>query len=176
MSHTTQVKTVPIKDISALKKALEELKKEGINVSLEEKAVPRMYYVNQLQKHMGLKSDVCDYVIRLPDSYYDIGLVKDEAAGGYTPVFDDYESAGHHPQSNTGRGAIKKFLGAPFAGKVEHWSGRRDDTEQTLHSIGKLMQAYTKHAAINAAVKAGHKVLGTTKDANGNIQLRLGVK
>lgn len=176
MSHTTQVKTVPIKDISALKKAIEELKKEGVNITLEEKAIPRMYYVNQLQKHMGLKSDVCDYVIRVNDAYFDVGLVKDEEAGGYTPVFDDYSRKGPNPLSRKGNGAIKKFLGAPFTGKVEHWSGRRDDTEQTLHSIGKLMQSYTKHAAINAAVKAGHTVLGTTKDKDGNVQLRLGVK
>ena len=176
MSHTTQVKTVPIKDIPALKKAIEELRKEGVNITLEENAIPRMYYQDQLQKHMGLKSDVCDYVIRVQDSYFDIGLVKDDAAGGYTPVFDDYGSPGPNPLSRKGRGAIKQFLGASFAGKAEHWSGRRDDTEQTLHSIGKLMQGYTKHAAINAAVKAGHNVLGTTKDKNGNIQLRLGVK
>jgi hypothetical protein len=175
MSHTTTVKSVPIKDIRALRAAINELKAKGVNIELEQNAVPRMYYANQLQKHMGRQSEVCDYVVRVKDAYYDIGLIK-EADGSFTPVFDDYNySSSSVPATKEGSGPIRDSLGAKFEGKVDHWSGARQDTEQTLHSIGKLLQGYTKHATIFAATQAGYQVQRAWTDSEGNVQLELNV-
>lgn len=161
MSHTTTVKSVPIRDIAALQAAVQELHDKGINLTLERNAVPRMFYKDQLQKHLGQSSETCDYVIKIHDADYDIGLLKQDD-GSYTPVFDDW------------RQSIAKQVGAPFAGKVEHWSGAKDDTEQTLHSIGQIIQSYTKHATINAAVSSGYVVEGTVEHQDGSIELIVG--
>jgi len=175
MSHTTEVKSVPIKDINALRAAVNELKAQGVNVELEANATPRMYYRDQLQKHMGRESEECDYVLRVKDAYYDVGFIKNED-GTYSPVFDDYNySSNSVPETKTGSGPIRDYLGAKFDGKVQHWSGRKDDTEQSLHSIGKVLQGYTKHATINAATQAGYQVQSAYTDADGNVQLDLKV-
>ena len=160
MSHTTEVKSVPIRDINAVRAAVAELKRQGINVELKQDAVPRMYYKDQMQRHMGRKSEVCDYVIELKDAKYDIALIKNDD-GTFSPVFDDWQKS------------IANQVGQKFDGKAEHWSGKKDDTEQSLHSIGKFLQSYSKHAAINAATAQGYRVNGSHTDAQGNIQLEL---
>lgn len=175
MSHTTEVKSVPIRDISALRSAVAELKAAGVKCELKEKAVPRMYYADQMQQHMGRSSEVCDYVLEVKDAYYDVGFVKN-GDGTYSPVFDDYNDHSLSvPGTRTGKGPIRDFLGAKFDGTVYHWSGRREDTEQSLHSIGKLLQGYTKHATINAATASGYTVEDTILGKDGSIKLVLGV-
>lgn len=175
MSHTTEVKSVPIKDINALRAAVTELRAQGVNVELEQNAVPRMYYKDQLQRHMGRKDEICDYVVRVKDAYYDIAIIKNDD-GTYSPVFDDYNYASSSvPETKTGKGPIRESLGAPFDGEVKHWSGRKDDTEQSLHSIGKLMAGYTKHAMVNAATQAGYQVTRIWGDAKGNTHMDLSV-
>lgn len=167
--------------------AVLELQRMGVRCELKQNAVPRMYYADQISRHIKSNSEVagqfvfhqnveeCDYVLHLPDSHYDVAFLKTKS-GEYVPVFDDYEHGtenGRHPYME--KLPIKKFLGAAYAGKVEHWSGARKDTEQTLHSIGKLLQEYTVAAATNAALAAGHTVLGRTTDKNGTVHLTLGV-
>ena len=125
-----------------------------------------MYYKDQMQRHLGKDTEVCPYVLRLEDAPYDVAFIREET-GSLTPVFDDWIPYG-------GKG-IKDVLGAKFEGKVEHWSGNRADTEQTLHSIGKLLQGYSKYAAINAATMQGYMVTGTTEDTEGNIHLQISV-
>lgn len=145
MSHTTAIKSVPIKDIAALKRAVADLQSEGIKCELVEGQRPRMYYKDQ--------HGICDYVLKLPGSY-DVGFDK-QKDGTYAPVFDSH--ANH----------VGKHLAAscPMPNTAE---GRQQ------HHIGKLMQGYSKYAAINAAVKAGYIVQGTTTDADGKIHLTLG--
>jgi hypothetical protein len=158
VSHTTNIKSVPILSVTALRRAVQELQEAGVACSLVENAVPRMFYQNQLQKHLGRESDVCDFVLRLDRSRYDVGFFRN-AAGALEPVFDDWQKD------------VAKQIGAPFAGKVEHWSGNRDDTEQTLHSIGGLLQRYTKHATMEAAAAAGYICTGTRTTEDGKLQL-----
>ena len=168
MSHTTTVKSVPIKDTSALHAAVSDLQQKGIRCSLLTNAKPRMYYADQLQRHLGQGNELCPYVLRLEDTAYDIGFLQ-QKDGSYTPVFDDWVPM-HGPFSGKG---IKHILGAKFSGKVEHWSGNRNDTEQTLHSIGKFLQGYSKYAAINAASAQGYIIESCTEDSEGNLQLRV---
>jgi hypothetical protein len=173
MSHTTTIKSTPVRDISALENCLAELRAQGCNVTLERDAVPRMYYPDQLQKHLKQSSEVCDYVVRVHDAFYDVGFIKNED-GSYSPVFDDYNYASHMvPSTRNGTKPIRDVLGAAWKGRVEHWSGNRAETEQTLHSVGKLLQGYCKHAVINQAANDGLVVESCVTDENGEMHLTL---
>ncbi len=143
MSHTTTIRNVPIRDIEALKATVRELQEQGIPCELVEKAVPRMYYPNQ--------SKACDYVLRLPQGAYDVGFSL-QSDGTYAPVFDEF--GGH----------VGKYLGAacPIPNSKE---GRAQ------HCIGKLMQGYSKHAAINHARDMGFMVTDTSVDTEGQVVL-----
>jgi len=158
------------------------MRANGMKINLKENAVPRMFYRDQISRHvkaaeaarapadkLGLQfhtnPEECDYVIELEDAYYDIALIKDK--NGYlVPFFDDY----NYPSQSSGTKATKPIrgvLGAKYEGKVEHWSGERDATDQTLHSVGKLLQGYARHAAMEAATMAGYQVLGYEEDDKG---------
>lgn len=150
MSHTTVIKSVPIKDINALEKAVQELKDKGVNCDLVQNQKVRMYSVAQ-SNSLG----VCDYVLKLHDSPYDVGFVK-QADGTYSPAFDDWSG---HVKRNVGTSCP-----VPNTAEAKHQA-----------NIGALMQGYSKHAAINSAVNSGYIVESTTVDAEGNVHLTLSV-
>lgn len=154
MSHTTEIKAVPIRDIQALRAAVSELKSKGINIDLVQNENPRMYYSDQLQRHLGTESETCDYVVKVNDASYDVGFIKQED-GTYSMVFDDWKKS------------VDKVLGA------EGDTQSSDAAERTMRSVGKLTQAYSKHAAINAATTKGYQVTGTHVDSDGNIHLEI---
>lgn len=169
MSHTTTVKSVPIKSRSALRSAAQALRSAGINCELVENAVPRMFYENQIRMHIQSKMpeayryhanpDECDFILRLPGCRYDIGFLTDIKTGDLIPLFDDWAKS------------ISNTLGAKFTGVVEHWSGQRDDTEQTLHSIGKLLQEYSKQAIMESAAQDGISIESCEYDKEGVLQI-----
>jgi hypothetical protein len=188
VSHSTTIKTVPLKSQSALRAAVRELANKGIDIELLENTKPRMYYTDQIAKQIvGSKGaegftfnqdpDICDFVLKVPGSYYDIGLLRNSDGSGYTPVFDDYcgRPVSGAPTTEAMRG-LKHILGNKYDGKVEHWAGQRDDVEGSLFSIGKFLAGYTKHATIEAATMAGHFVQGCIEDLEtGEIKLTLSV-
>lgn len=143
MSHTTTLKGVQIKDIGALRAAVAEIISQGVKCELLENAKPRMYYGDQ---HTN-----CDFVLKLKDGAYDVGFDK-QADGSYSPVFDEWSN---HISSKLGASCP---LPTTKEGKAQH-------------QIGKLLQSYQKHVAINAAVMAGYSVDGTTTDEHGNVHL-----
>ncbi len=158
MSHTTEVKSVPVKDIHALRAAVAELKKQGLSCELVEKQAPRMYYPNQFQK--STNQETADYCLKLPGKY-DIGFVAEykttksgKTLERYNIVFDNWNNE------------VSNCVGYP-KGELS------EDQDQHLGNIGKLAQLYTKHATINAAKKQGYNVRSAKTDANGNIQLVL---
>jgi hypothetical protein len=171
MSHTTHIKSVPIINVAALQACIAELAAAGVNISLEANAQPRMYYADQLQRHLKQKSEVADFVVKLPDAFYDIALLKQED-GSYSIAFDDYGYAGHH---RTGTVPIKKLLGIPHKGQTEHWAGERVDPLSPTHSVAKLLQGYTKHAIMQEAAMQGHFVQSCYFDNDGALQLEVGV-
>lgn len=146
MSHTTTLKSVVVRDTQALRSAVTKLQGQGIRCSLQENVVPRMYYQNQ--------HTACAFVVKLDDCKYDVGFDK-QTDGTYAPVFDEW--AGH----------IGKVIG------VDTPLGATEETK-TEAAIGKLMQAYSEHATINAATAQGYFVESATTDAEGNIHLTLG--
>tara|TARA_R110002153_G_scaffold26421_5_gene82920 strand:+ start:2784 stop:3383 length:600 start_codon:yes stop_codon:yes gene_type:complete len=198
MSHSVTCKTVPLRSIAAIKAAVAALIAKGVNVELKENAKPRGYYNNQIKRQLidlmdtddkvaaakasegfvyNSDPDICDFVIHCPDAHYDVGLIKHED-GHYVPYFDNYEhSASDTPMFITGSesGGISKTLGTGKGSHAGHWNGLRDSSEAALHSIGSYLQEYTKCAAIEAAIGAGHMVDGCTTDEDGNMHLTLSV-
>jgi hypothetical protein len=150
ISHTTTLKGMKIKDARAMRDAVANLKRQGINCDLLENAKPRMYYSNQ--------EGVCDFVLRLHDGNYDVGF-KLQDNGEYHAVLD------------TWNGYVADQIGAdratcPIPSTPE---GR------TQHAMGRFLQEYGLHTAINTATADGMIVEGYSKDAQGNYQLELAV-
>jgi len=150
MSHTTTINSVPIRDTNALEKAVQDLKNEGVNCSLLRNATPRMYYQRQSDE---LKNS--DYVLHLPDCKYDVAFVKQED-GTYSPAFDAWNNAVH--------GQIGASCPMP---------NTTEGKQQA--AIGQLMQNYSKHAAMNAAISQGYMVDNSSVDEEGNVHLTLSV-
>lgn len=147
MSHTTTLKGVQIKDVSALRAAVAEIISQGVKCELLENAKPRMYYENQHNN--------CDFVLHLKDGKYDIGFDK-QADGSYNPVFDEWSN---HISSKLG-------ASCPLPNTPEG---------KAQHQIGKLLQAYQKHVAINTAVMSGYSIESADYDKEGNLQLVINV-
>lgn len=148
MSHTTKLKGTVIRNINALRAAIEELAATGVSVELVENERPRMYYNNQ--------HGVCPYVVRLNNSRFDVGLDLQED-GTYTPVFDTH--------ANT----VGRHLGAD----VNVCPMPRTQEGQATHQIGKLMQSYAKHTAMQEAAAQGYIVENSYTDEKGQVHLVL---
>jgi len=150
MSHVTVLEGVTITSINAVKQAVQELNQQGINVRLQEGGKPRVHGYDSVQE--------CDYVLKL-DGAYDVGLKRNEE-GNFDPILDVYQ------------GHVGRYLGAscPLPGTARYAS-----QEQTQHEIGKFLQLYAKHAALEAAMNEGHMVDSCTFDSDGNIQIVLAV-
>jgi hypothetical protein len=148
MSHTTHLKAVQIRDVSALRQAVAELKSKGVKCDLVEKDRPRMFYAQQHGE--------CDFVLKLTDAPYDVGFDRQQD-GSYAPVFDEW---GQHVARQLGADVNVCPMPTTPEGKAQH-------------QIGKFMQSYAKFAAINAAVAQGYIVEGTQTDAKGNVHLVL---
>jgi hypothetical protein len=121
MSHTTVLKTIQIKNITALQEAVDYLKSQGVNCELVKDAKPRMYYPDQVGK--------CDYVIKLKDCVYDVGFEK-QKDGSYAPMFDSW--GGH----------VQKFIGQPASCPVP-----TTQEEKQAATISRLLDCYAIHAA-----------------------------
>lgn len=147
MSHTTKLKSVVIRDTSALMAAVADLRAQGVDCELRQNEKPRMYYANQHSE--------CDYVLRLNKQPYDVGFERQDD-GTYVPVFDEW--AGNISRE-IGAGATCPMPNTP-EGKAQH-------------QIGQFFQQYAKHAAINAATAQGYMVESAITDEQGEINLIL---
>lgn len=137
MSHTTTVKSVPIKDINAIRSAVEDLKKAGIKCELLQDAKPRLYYANQHGK--------TDFVVKLHDSPYDLGLEKQDN-GSYAMIFDEWG------------GNMKKHIGTTVAAcDLPQNEAERQVVKKQEH-VAKFVQAYTTNATKNQLTAEGYLV------------------
>lgn len=146
MSHTTTLKNVAIRDVQAMHQAVADLQSQGIKCNLVEGGTPRMYYGNQ--------GEACAYVLKLEDAKYDVGFMEQED-GTLSPVLDTW---GGHVAGQIG-------AACPMPTSQEG---------KTQAAIGKFMQGYSKHAAINAAVQQGYSVESIETDADGNVHVTVG--
>ncbi len=105
MSHTTKVKSVVIRDVRAIRAAVQELQRAGRKIALKENAVPRMYYKDQFQN--STKRQTAEYVIEcqgmsnITGKPCDVGLVKQDD-GTFVPYLDTW---GNY---------VKEHCGNPF--------------------------------------------------------------
>ena len=150
MSHTSTIRSMNIRSTPAIRHAVAELKREGVNCDLVENAKPRMYYSSQ--------GEVCDFVIKLHDGKYDVGLKKD-AEGNYEIMLDTW---GGHVSGQIGADVAM----CPLPGTEE---GR------TQHAVGRFAHHYNKKVAIDAAIAAGHSVNDVHVDDQGRAHIRVGV-
>ena len=143
MSHTTTIKNVPIKSIPALKKAVEALQQKGIDCNLKSNKKPRMYYPDQCQ--------VCDYVLALNNSKYDVGFLKNDK-NEYQVLFDTWNDY------------VAKEIGATcqLPNTAE---------EKAQHALGQLLQEYSKHVVIEEANNQGYIITDSYTDEEGNYQI-----
>lgn len=147
MSFVTKINSVVVTDIAALRAAVDKLKAQGVNINLVENTKPRVHGWDQ--------APVCEYVVQLPNTNYDVGFKYDATTKAYEPVLDTYRNE----------------VGSQLAP-----SCRVDSTVPEAHrQIGKLAQYYAEAAATNAAVMQGYSVDGATTDAEGNIHLTISV-
>lgn len=143
MSHTSSITAVKITSIPALQAAVAELNSVGVKCSLVQNETPRAFYANQ----EGLGK--ADYVLRLTDAKYDIGLYRQDD-GTYQARTDFWG------------GSVEKCLGAA--------ASKPENAEQAR--MGRLFQLYGVHAATMEARRKGLSVRRITKP-NGLIQLEL---
>ena len=141
MSHTCSIKGIKIQSITALASALAELTQKGIKTCLITNATPRAFYKDQ--KGMG----VADYVIKVEDCPYDVGLYKQPD--------NSYE-----PRTDFWAGYIEKIFGAKTADKTKYEQAK----------LGKLFQAYGLAAATETARKQG-KTVRRVEGADGLVKL-----
>lgn len=146
ISHTTTINGINITNPTAIRKAVDNLRARGVSISLVENATPRMYY-----SHQEAEVGSCEFVLRLPDAEYDVGLKK-QADGTYAPVFDEW--ANSVGRQVGGQCAIPKTA-----------------EEKSMWAIGSFSQEYAKEAAISAAQAQGYSVQSATTDADGNVNL-----
>lgn len=146
MSHVTRVDSVPIESIEAVRAAVKELQGQGIKIELVAKQAPRMFFPHHETE--------CDWVLKLQDCVYDIGLeAKKDTNGKFThfePMLDVYKDKIHAILGN------------------EHTEGT-----VTEKAIGKFLSAYQKNNMMITAKKQGYNVRGTQVDKNGNLNLVL---
>jgi hypothetical protein len=135
------VKSIAITSVEALQAAINELNTLGVKCSLVANATPRAFYSNQ----QGLGK--ADYVIKLDNSRYDVGLYKN-AEGGYEVRTDFWGED------------VKNQLGA-----VASAPGKAEQAK-----LGKLFQAYGIHAAMQEARRKGLQA-SRQKGADGKEQV-----
>ncbi len=159
MSHTTTIRSVAIRDIAALNAAVAELKAQGVECDLyhASERKPRMYYSSQVT---DLEKNGLEYTLHLKNSSYDIGFCKQED-GSYAPAFDAFS------------GSVRKQVGIPDNACPIPENDEERAQFRTQQDIGKLMQLYAKHAAINAAVAQGYQVESCTVGEDGSVQLSI---
>lgn len=150
MSHTTTIRGLRITDDNAVRTAVQALQQRGVQIELQENAVPRMYY-----EHQAREVGECPFVLKLPNSRYDVGLQR-QADGTLEPKFDEF--AGDVSQSIGGQCAIPT-----------------SQEEKAMWAIGQFSQEYAKAAAINAASAQGYTVTGSSMDAQGNVHVEISV-
>lgn len=173
MSHSVTAKSVAIKSVTALMRAVDRLKNQGVNISLERNAVPRNYYQNQIARQIANRAghglrlhdnpEEHDYVVRVHDAYYDVGFIYNEQ-GELVPLFDPYPNPSYiNPETGKGSGPISKFLGT---------SGVVGEDASSAH-IGMLLQAYSAEAVLEQCESQGIYGAQITTDSEGNLHIEI---
>lgn len=134
MSHTTVIKSVPIRSKNIIEAAVRELQQEGVKCNLVANATPRMYYNNQ--------HGICDLVIKLDDCPYDVGLQLNKETGLYEPVFDKWAD---HLKKKIGSKDVKDTSEASHIGRFLQLYSKHTIIQEAV------MQGYSVESCIETA-------------------------
>lgn len=146
MSHTTTVSDILFVSVSAIKGAVRELKKQGINCDLLENTVPRAY-----SPHQAGMSEPAPFVVQLHDARYDVGLYPVQDGNGYEARTDLYMNS------------VGNVLGVHAP----------EGTPPARAAMGKLYHAYAVQAVQEQAAMEGFTISASQTDENGNTVLQL---
>ena len=143
MSHTTSINSIVISDVDALRSAITELNREGVQCELLENMIARAYSSTQA----GM-TEPADYVLKMEKSIHDVGLYKTD--NGYEARCDFWN------------GQIERQLGVTPA----------EGEDRNQARLGKLYQKYAIHAASRKATQQGYSV-SRINNRDGSVQLRV---
>lgn len=132
MSHNVKIENIKITSKEALRKAVEELKAEGVNISYAENADYRGWDSSQSGKF--------PIVVKMPDMRVDLAF-EQNADGSYTPVYDTYLA---RQIARNGLGYTREELSPEVC-----------DINSPAAGIGKLIQRYGVVAAEEQAAMQG---------------------
>lgn len=144
MSHTTLIKSVPIRSLTALESAIAHLQKDGVKCEFLRNSYPRMYSDRQ-REDLKKQSSEC-HTLKLNDSPYDVGFLKQED-GTFAPVFDDWN------------GHVKRNLGSKKPAPVPEDKKQAAD-QKHVANIGRLMQYYTAYTGVETLQEQGFQEAG----------------
>ena len=160
MSHTSTINRIVIKDLVALRAAVAELKRSGMDISMEDGGTPRAYYTNQ--EGMG----AADHVIRIPGATYDVGVYRSQN-GTYELRTDFYN------------GSVSNVLGATReatekAVKDAKATGAEAEQIRSQGQLGKLYLAYSVNAVEQACAREG-KTTQRHTNSDGTVQIMVAI-
>lgn len=173
MSHTTTVSGLSIKFADSIRAAVTEMKTNGLNVELLENATPRMYYPHQMQEVGD-----CDFVLKVKDAKYDVGLKWNSEAEEYDLIFDEW--GGNQNSSFAWDGSIRNAIGIkskhPEATKIGD-SPDWDDNDKRLAHIAGFTTSYNRHLIQSKFTEQGwyDTTMTTTEDGGTTMVANLGM-
>lgn len=143
MSHNVQITGIKINNLDALDEACAELRREGIDVTLDRGTPGARAKTFRTYTH-GSNATKADHVIRLGKCRYDIGLIQ-QPDGHYQPIYDN----------SLGLSVECQIACAAKPGNQFNFRTITDKAELELaakgHGVGKLMQRYTAVVAERTA-------------------------
>lgn len=147
MSHNVQITGIKIIDLDALDKACAELRKEGVNVTLD-RGTPGKREKTFRTYAYGNNSTKADHVIRLDQCKYDVGLIQ-QPDGHCEPIYDNSLGLSVECPIACQYRPENQFNFRPITDKAELELAAKG------HGIGKLMQRYTAVLAEKTAKLRG---------------------
>jgi hypothetical protein len=151
MSHTSIIKGIELRDARAIEQAVADLRAKGVEIELRINETPRMYYESQARE-VG----VCDYVLRLGKSRYDVALKRNPMTGTYDVFLD------------TWGGDIAGAIGATCPLPRDEYARAAE------HAIGQFVQRYGVNVSKNQARQAGYEITEMV-DESGTVHLMVAV-
>lgn len=157
MSHTSRITAVKITDLKAFEKAVQDLRKEGLQIEVLHNQVPRAYFDNQDGMDTPAKQ-----LLRVAGCKYDIALYEIEGERGKHELRTDFYDSNIAKLLGADRQYLKTIDRNTDEGREEYQQGQ----------LGKLYQRYAYHATVAAAMSHGGQI-DEVMMPDGTIQLTI---
>lgn len=166
MSNTTRINSVIIDNENFIRAAVKQLAKLGVNITLAQNVRPRMYY-NKKGQYGYQDVGNCEFVLKLNNCSFDVGMKWNEQAQTYEFIFDAHASEVHRQiglDISKYRGVVKDN------GKV--WS---QEELNVGHNLGQFVKEYNMELFRNDAVSQGLELhnVEELRMPNGNTLMKI---